>query len=275
MLMPTQITIQTIESASHNPFDLWQIEVMPTMDEQSFDLTHDDEAVWSISLSEDTTLAQKMLKQRLDSISQRQRAINLAGQYLQHIEIPTDDGVAFDLGQADDLTEAEDTLLTTIANHYNQPAEAESFAIGWLTPWRKPIAKLDSTLEAYQQFMQQVVYLLKPTLLIETKIKQRLLAQTFVRADGDMKTLLQRRVTPAHMALHQQTTHLTLETRHALTLFLAQVSAGAASLTTKFSVSQWVALPAAFRFAQDVMARAQEDQLLSRLKALQAQRSNL
>jgi hypothetical protein len=122
--------------------------------------------------------------------------------------------------------------------------------------------------------MQQAVSVLRPTLRINTEIEQRLLAQTLVRANGGLETVWQGRVDPDQMALHYQTTHLTLETRQSLAFFLAQVSAGAVSLAARFYITQWVALPAAFRFIRDIMRRAQEDKLLERMRQLHEFRGN-
>jgi len=266
--MPTHITIQTTESTLANPLDLWQIEIEAALppDGESFGL-EDDESIWSISLPGDTILAEKRLARRLDNLSQRQQAIDAAGQFLQGINIPDDEYLTFDIGQANDLTEEEGILLATMAN-YSQLAEAESFAFDWLAKWHKPVKSFNQTLEECQLFMKQAAYLFKPNIRIETDIERTLLAQTLVRAGGDMETLWHRRAEPTQMVLHRRTTQLTLETRQSLAFFLAQVSVGAASLVAKFYVAHWVALPAAFRFVQDVLRRAREDKLLARMEAL-------
>lgn len=265
--MPTQITFQTTESIAPNPFHLWQIEADRPPDGESFGI--DDEAVWSISLPRSATLAEQSLTRQLNTTTQRRQVVGVAGQFLQTIDIPDATGLAFDIRQGGTLTGEEDILLTTMAT-YSQFAEAESFAFDWLTRWRKPISGWHDTLDEFRQFMEQVVTLLKPTIRIETDLEHVLLAQTLLRANGTLETVWQRRVEPAQMALHRQSTQLTLETRQSLAFFLAQVSAGAVSLAGKFYVAQWVALPAAYRFVTDVVRRAKEGQLLVRMKALQA-----
>ncbi|MCB9099805.1 MAG: hypothetical protein H6632_09715 [Anaerolineales bacterium] len=263
--MPIYITIQTPEAITSPPLTLWPIAINLPPDEASFGLD-DDEAVWSVSLPGDTSLAEKTLVRHRNIIAQRRQAIGVAGYYLQVIDVPDNEELAFAFGPVD-KTEEEETLLTTMAT-FSQLGEAESLAFDWLTSWRKPIANWEETLDEYRQFMAQAAYLLKPTLRIETTVEQVRLAETLVRANGALETVWRRRVESTQLALHRQTVQLTLETRQSLAFFVAQVSAGAASLAAKFYVAQWVALPAAFRFARDVIHRAKEDQLLARLKAL-------
>ena len=272
--MPTLITLQTTASTPDNPLDMWQVEADFSDDDKSFDTTaggeDDDEVVWSVSLPENTNLARKKIEKRLDALTTGQQVTDVARQVLQHLS-PTAEAESFDISQADALTDEEGELLQTLY-HFSQLNEAESFAPSWFNKLARPATGWNDTFREYQQFMQHSVQLLKPTMRIRTDIGQVLLAQTIVRSDGDMETVWHRGAGPAQMALHRQTTHLTLETRQTLVLFMAQVSAGAASLVAKFYVTQWVALPAAFRFARDVIRRAKEDQLLARLQALQQQK---
>ena len=271
--MPTLITLQTTESSADNLLDWWQVEPDSPDDDVPFAMTaggdedDDDEVVCSVSLPENTNLARKEMEERLDALAARRPVICVTGQVLQHLS-PSTDANAFAISQADVLTDEEATLLHTLY-HFSELDEAESFAPSWFNKLAQPVIGWNDTLREYQQFMQTSVQLLKPTVRVKTDFEQVLLAQTIVRTDGDMETVWHREAGLAQMALHQQTTHLTLETRQTLVLFLAQGSAGAASLAAKFYVTQWVALPAAFRFARDVMRRAKEDQLLARLQALQ------
>jgi len=60
--------------------------------------------------------------------------------------------------------------------------------------------------------------------------------------------------------LHRQILSLTLESRLALLQLLAQTSAGAVALAAKFSLpgGTVLALPATWRYIQDVMQQAQK-----------------
>ena len=273
--MPTHITIQTTDTnTTDNPLDVWQVDAVIPDDDSSFGASasteeEDDEVVWSVSLPVDTALARRTMEARLHTLATRQRAVVRAGQALRNLEDPAEEAGAFDLGEAPDLSQDEAALLQTLY-HLRGDDEAVSFALGWLERLGKPAVEWDSIVGEYQAFMGQVLYLLRPTLRVETRIEQRLLAHTIVRAGGNVQTAWHRSVGPDEMRLHQQTTQLTLETRQALTLFLAQISAGAASLAVRFSIpgGNVVALPAAFRFARDVVRRVRSDRLLERLAEL-------
>lgn len=274
--MPVQITLHTTETTA-SPLDLWHLEIDASDTDESFAVTsEEDETSWSVSVQGEAALAQQSLAQRLQEMDRRQAAISLAGEFLQAIDVPTTEDVTFILGEAEEVTEAEAILFQTLAC-YSAPDLEESFAPAWFGRWRAPVEKVQQTLtgeiKEFQQFMQQAVELLKPTVHIETQVAQVLLAHTVVRPNGKMETTWQGNITPTQMQLHHQTTQLTLETRRALMLFLAQISAGAASLATKFYITQWVALPTAFRFVQDVAWQTRQDKLLTRMAQLRERKA--
>lgn len=259
------VFFQLIKPTVSSPFDGWHIKANQPAVSESFVLpaSDDNETAWSVSLPGNMAAAQQTLAHSLDTIAQRHQAIGLAGQFLQTVELPA--AGSFSLAQVAELTVAEAELFQILSAY----GPAESFGLGdWLKKVPQPSAGWADMLKECQQFMTQAVALLQPTFRINTQIEHALLAQTLVRANGGLETAWRRGITPEQMALHWQTTHLTLATRQALAFFVAQVSAGAASLVARFYVTQWVALPAAFRFVMEVARRAQEEQLLVRLKVL-------
>lgn len=260
--MSIVITVYTTEPTVAGPFDLWQIET-ELSGEESF-AAADDTAVWSVSLPVSTAAAQQTLVRSLAETAHRQQTISQAGHYLQMLNPAAVEAVSFSLENSP-ITAAANLLA--VLNYHRQPNQAESFAPAWLNQLAGLPASWNDTLRECRDFVTQAVELLQPSLRIQTDLAGVRLAQTLVRASGDLETVYLRRSSPPQRELHRHTVQLTLETRQSLAFFLAQVSAGAASLAAKFYVAQWVALPAAYRFVQDVVRRAEADNLPARLKA--------
>lgn len=271
--MTIYIALQTTHAPLGHPLDLWQIEAITSDESESFDAAAaaDDNsaAVWSAALPGDLAQARQMLERRLDVLVARQEAIVWAGHRLQTLPNLLDEADVFGLPQSPTFTEQEIALLQ-ILYHFCGDNESEVFALDWLKPGGQPVVRWDEIAAEYLHFMEQMVYLLKPNLCIESKVEKQLLAQTIVRAEGNLQTVWQGRLGLEQVSLHQQTTQLTLETRQTLLLFLAQISAGAVSLAVKFNLpgGPWLALPAAFRFVGDVARRAREDTLLQNIRRI-------
>jgi hypothetical protein len=112
----------------------------------------------------------------------------------------------------------------------------------------------------YKAFAGQTLRLLRPTLSVETQVGKKTLALTRVGLSGDFETAWRSPSTPDQAQLHQRTLSLTLGSRLVLLQLLAQTGAGAATLVAKFSLpgGAIMALPAAWRFIQDVIGQSQE-----------------
>jgi hypothetical protein len=213
------------------------------------ELEADDEAVWSVSLSANPSLASKSVQHQVETLAVTQQAISQAGQALQKLPPHWLQETSFALEPAAD---PETILRRNLAQLQSEEAEV-SFGLGLPTDWSQTLAE-------YQAFVQQVFHLLKPTLRVETRVEGALLAYTLVELDGDSETAWSSQGLSTHNRLHGQILSLTLESRLALLQLLAQTSAGAVALAAKFSLpgGTVLALPATWRYIQDVMQQAQK-----------------
>ena len=213
------------------------------------ELEADDEVVWSVSLPANPTLASKSVQHQVETLVVTQQAISQAGQALQRLPLHWLEQTSFALEPAAD---PETTLRRNLAQLQSGEAKV-SFGLGLPTGWSQTVAE-------YQAFMQQMFRLLKPTLRVETQVEEALLAYTLVKLSGDSETAWGSQGPSTHIQLHRQILSLTLESRLALLQLLAQTSAGAVALAAKFSLpgGTVLALPATWRYIQDVMQQAQK-----------------
>ncbi len=251
------------------PLSLWNIGLDSWAEEASFNAAVQEDdgevAVWDIPLSTATAQAQRWLSQQNEAMLRRQEAACVAGDFLQIWELPLDDDVSFSMSDSRRGLLPEEEALTRSLLDEMQEGDA-SFNIG--ISQLAPVANLKENVQQFQQFLKLASYVLRPTVEVASEIEGVIIARTLARSISQMKTVWRSAVAEEDQVLHLQKVRLTLETRHAIWLFMGQVLAGAASLVAKYAISSGAAAPIAFRFVTDVIQRAREEQLLIRLEEL-------
>ena len=218
--------------------------------------TPDDDVIWSVSLPSDPTMATALVHQQAETVRMGRQAIAASDTALRafpvHAPARGVEATAFALAHPDAPPSPTVTLQQHLA--YLQGGEAAlSFGLFGSNPWSQTVAD-------YKAFVQQVVPLLKPTLRVETRVEAVVQACSRVGFSGDMHTAWTNGSAAHHLQLHHQVLALTLASRWALFQLLTQTCAGAAVLAAKFSLpgGAITALPAAWRYIQDVMAQSQK-----------------
>jgi len=252
-----QFTVQGLVGGQADLLGIWQPVSSPGLAFSAPTATEakletDDEAIWSVSLPANPTLASKAVQHRVKTLAVAQHAISQAGQALQKLPAHWLEETSFALEQTADSATPEATLRRNLAQ-LQGGGEGVSFGLGLPTDWSQTVAE-------YQAFMQQLFRLLRPTLHVETRVEGALLAHTLVELSGDFETAWTSQGALTHIQLHCHILSLTLESRLALLQLLAQTSAGAVVLAARLNppVGAILALPAAWRYVQDVMQQAQK-----------------
>jgi hypothetical protein len=252
-----QFTIQGLAGGQADLLGIWQPVSSPGLTFSAPIATGaereaDDEAIWSVSLPANPTLASKAVQHQVETLEVTQQAISRAGQTLQQLPAHWLEETSFALESTADSATPEATLRRNLAHLQGGEAEV-SFGLGLPTDWSQTVAE-------YKAFMQQVLRLLRPTLHVETRVEGALLAHTLVELSGDFETAWSSQGALTHIQLHRQILSLTLESRLALLQLLAQTSAGAVVLAARLNppVGAILALPAVWRYVQDVVQQAQK-----------------
>jgi len=219
------------------------------------------EAICSISLSDNPNKAAATLNNMETDLQNIFQAISKGGDSLQNILLTED----FHFSAV-----SEDNPEIRLYNHLewlkNGGKDSLSFAPETEARGLKTASEFDS-------FIQKVSQFLKPSLCIETRIQETLFAYTRADIDGDLKTIWngcstgmrfetaeRKRKFSIHAPLHQRSVSFTLDSRTAMLQLLAQITAGAAALAVRFSLpgGAVTALPAAWRYIQDIMAQTKQ-----------------
>ncbi|GEM_PF-1739054 len=252
--MAAQFTIQGLETTENDLLGIWRPDSssalsfsIPSLPQR---VKEENVIVWSISLPSNLDQAHQIVQQKAMSLAESQISIEQAGQKLAGLSAQEE--VSFAVGEAQT---AESTLRRNIAILQESQAQV---SFGLLDGVLELPTDLASSWNEFQKFSQQMFQLLSPTLRLETKIEEALLAYTFVLLDGDIKTTLHHQATALQVQLHHQNLLLTLQSRLALMQLLGQVSAGAAVLAAKFGLQGPLALPAAWRYIQDIIQQAKK-----------------
>ena len=263
--MYVSITFPAITNRDESsPLSLWQVSLDASSSQaQSFDLAVDEDeevTIWSIQLPSNGEEAHRLLANQSETINRRQVTADFIGQFLQQFGSRPQ---PFAIDETSTPL-AEETILW-------QQLTRETPEHGITYGLRDSISSLvegREIAEELQHFLAQTVYVLRPSLTIISEQEQLILAQTIVRTTGKMETIWRHDIQTEQKRLHQESVKLTLETRHAILLFLSQIATGTAVLALRFSVTQLLALPAVFRFACKIIQQAKEDQLIERIRQL-------
>jgi hypothetical protein len=222
------------------------------------EMTQKDEIVWSVSLPDNPELAGAIVAERAQAVLASQQNLTQGQEMLRTLPAQGVEAAAFALADTAERPSPEIMLQRHLAALHDT-GEAVSFGLTWPTDW-------SHTLTDYQAFVQQAVQVLKPTLCVETQVEEAPLAFTRVRFSGDIDTCWADPRSAGHTSLHHHVLSLTLESRLALLQLLANTATGAAMLALRFSLpgGALTALPATWRYLQDVMAQGQRVRDLQR-----------
>ncbi len=237
-------TIQGLEGSQDKLLGIWQPDSAPVLSfsAPNAPLNKNAEAVvWSVAMPSSPMMAQRLIDQQARALSQTEQAIGLAGQKLQGLSADWLE-VSFAVGQID--TPADATLRHNLMRGQERQTEI-SFGLS---------DDVAQSWDSFQKFIQQTFQLLSPTLYLETKIEQNLLAYSTVQFNGNIETTWPHSATILQTWLHKQSLALALKSRVATLQFLGQIVAGGAALAMKFNLEGPLALPAAWRYIQDVLA---------------------
>lgn len=282
--MTSQFVIHGLEAGS-DALGLWQVAASP----ESFAFSHTPTnaagggsedpppIVWSVSLPANMADAQRSIQQQRYVLQTTHIAITESGRFLENLS-PSPEMVSFGATGIANLPDPEARLAESLA-HLQGDEAAVSFGSGFLPRLPGLADGWQATVADYQAFVQQTLQLMRPTLRVETKIEGVLLAYTQVRLTGDFDTVWveAEQVNPqpqqnrSKQQTHQQILSLTIQSRLALLRLLAQTSVGAAALAARFAIpgGAIVALPAAWRYIQDVVKQAQQLVALKQLREAQ------
>ncbi len=237
---------------------VWQTESGAQRDGFSFrafstaEAEQDEPIVWSVSLpfADDTEAAEQLLQTQQYNLHRSQQVTQQAVARLETIPPPE---LSFNVRR----DESPEARLFAYVYHLQQIDEEQpdvSFGVeGLIQGWEDTAAK-------FETFFSQTLQLLKPTMQVETRLGEGLMAYSHLHLAGDIETTWQGRSSEKQRHLHQQTVSLASQSRVAVLQLLGQISTGAAVLSARFSLpgGPLMALPAAWRYIQDVSMQAQE-----------------
>jgi len=202
-----------------------------------------------ISLPDDPLEADVSVSRLERDLQTKIHALSKGGKFLQQLPVKAE--LSFSVSSDMDTDSPEIRLQQHIAWLKSGGKDSVSFGWGFSD-------KHSETVSGFETFIRKIPEFLKPTLCIETRIEESLFACTRAGIGGDMKTLW-RLTEEDFISLHQRNVLFTLDSRTALFQLLAQIMTGAAALAVRFSLpgGAITALPAAWRYIQDVMQRAE------------------
>jgi hypothetical protein len=201
-----------------------------------------------ISLPDDPLEADASISRLETDLQTKIHALSKGGEFLRHL--PVNDSLSFGLSSSSDPDSAEIRLQQHIAWLKSGGKNSVSFGWGFSD-------KYSETASGFETFIRKIPEFLKPVLCVETRIQENLFACTRAGIGGDMKTLWH--LTDGDfISLHQRNVSFASDSRTALFQLLGQMMTGAAALAVRFSLpgGAITALPAAWRYVQDVMAQA-------------------
>lgn len=214
---------------------------------------------WSCEGVDNLETASTFFEQQAKKLAEHEILASYMEKYFRQLSSLTSRAQPFNSQYSDTVFQEEIDLIGRLSYSPTSPSVAYSL---------RPNVDENGFLKEFQHFMRQVSYILKPTLTIESKQDGSLFAQTLTRNSGKFETIWQYRISSSQKKLHYQTVATILETRQAILGFMRHIFSGALALTIRFSVAPALALPAALRFAHDVIRHAREDQLIARLQQL-------
>jgi len=204
-----------------------------------------------ISLPDDPLEAAASISRLERDLQTRFHALSRGGNFLRHLSV--NDSLSFGISSDSDTDSPEIRLRHHIEWLKTGGKDSLSFGFGFSD-------KYSETLSEFETFIRKISEFLKPSLCVESRIRESLFARTRAGIGGDLKTLwnFTDGEFSAYASLHRRNVSFTLDSRTALFQLLAQIISGAAALAVRFSLpgGAITALPAAWRYIRDVMAQA-------------------
>lgn len=227
--------------------------------------------VWRANLPADLHQAAERLDKAEEGLEASQQALTVATDRIDALVERRSTGLAFDTPVAGAL--AAETFAAGAGL-----AEPERELLGLLQEaktGRPPVSfaageevsgGLRQAAQQFQGFMERVRQVVAHYAWVETHVEGELLGRTTVGWTGDMRTAWQEGLDPAQMALHQRTLTLALASRETLIQTLVVVTSGAARLSMLLStpVGAILALPAAWKFINQVRAEIEKHQQITK-----------
>jgi hypothetical protein len=254
-----QFTVRGSNLITTELLGVWQTEPAPDTSYGLAGVDDGGDVVWSASLPEDAALASQALQASIEGLSVSQQALRQAERTLEYLPpdwLDQEEILDYGVGPPDakDLSTSPEleTLRRNISHLVGDDAEAISYGLGVPDRWQ-------GTVDGYKDFINEMAGLLRPTLITETRFAETMLAVTVVGLTGNLETTWYQRGTAERDFAHRQVVALSLGTRMALLQLLGQISAGASVLAAKTGLgTPLLALPAAWRYFQDVVQQAQK-----------------
>ena len=221
-------------------FGVWEVP-SPAALGVSFDVSAPaPEPTWRIALPASPDEAQSILSEQAQAIQRGESALTQAQERMARLGQPGE-RVSF----AAPIAEPEAELLSTL-NTLQSPV---SFGEPGVEAERR------QTQDQWKSFLGQVNRMVSHYARVETEIAGALVGHTAIGWTGDFNTVWKPDITAPSMRLHHQSVHLALASRIALLRMVVVVGTGAANLAVKLSIpgAQLLALPAAWKFVQDVL----------------------
>jgi len=202
-----------------------------------------------ISLQNDPIEAAASISRLETDLQTRFHALSRGGNFLRHLSAKEE--LSFSIYSGTDNPETD--LRHHIEWLKTGGKDSLSFGFGFSD-------KYSETLSEFETFIRKISEFLKPSLCVESRIRESLFARTRAGIGGDLKTLwnFTDGEFSAYASLHRRNVSFTLDSRTAMFQLLAQIISGAAALAVRFSLpgGAITALPAAWRYIRDVMAQA-------------------
>jgi hypothetical protein len=211
-------------------FGIWQISPLK-INFSAFNNPPFDTLVYSVTLDNNLFIAEQNLQQQIDKLNQIQTIILQAEQNFKQLS----SSINFTYTSNElQILQADLLQLQNLSNI--------SFSSSWWFNWKKTISE-------YNNFVSQTLNLLKPTLFIESKYQNKVIAFTKISIDGDLDTVWQN-TNLQHRKLHHKVINTSLNSRLISLQLLTKISLGAIILTSKFALPNGyiTAIPAIWRY---------------------------
>jgi hypothetical protein len=245
----------------------WTTAPRPPAGGVAFDATGaaaDEVPVWRADLPADPNLATRRLDDAEEGLGASRAALTAAAERIDALVQEQEDrptGLAFAVTAAEaELAQPERELMALLRGA-ERGEPVVSFEAGEAVSggWRQ-------VTQQFQGFVDQLLRVVAHYAWVETHVQGRLLAQTTVGWTGDTRTVWQEEMDPTQMALHQRTLTLALSSRETLIRTFVVAASGAAKLSMLLTtpVGAMLALPAAWKFINQVRAEIEKHQQIKK-----------
>ncbi len=218
--------------------------------------TEPEGAVWHVDLPRDPEMARRQLTQRAAGLNRFDANLTVAGRRLVEFRDRAERGAGAASFSVQALPAPEQALLGWLGEAESRAAVSyglgEDIAAGWAQA-------RDQLAAVVERAVDLVVYYAR----VETDVEGESLGRTTVGWTGSMDTAWRAELTPKEVSLHTGALALALQSRNAYLRAFALASRGAVMLAALPALlaapgGALVALPAAWKFIQDVLAELEQ-----------------